>query len=184
MSLEAPGFIKDLVATNPLGTDPKSEGDDHIRNIKSCLKSQFSGLTQGKAVTVNEDAINSIPALAARIWPVGCIYLSVNAANPATILGIGTWSRLGAGRMMVDYDATFALGATGGAATVALTEAQMPAHNHAITTWGQGTTYVSGVCGQTNNTAVGDRATQSKGSGAAHENMPPWIGVCMWKRDA
>lgn len=61
MSLEAfTGWIKDLVATNPTGTDPKSQGDDHLRGIKGTLLAQFSGLNQGKAITVNEDQINSV----------------------------------------------------------------------------------------------------------------------------
>jgi hypothetical protein len=65
MSLELFGFIKDLVASNPLGTDPKSEGDDHLRGLKSTLKAQFSGFTQGKAITLTEDQINSRHALTA-----------------------------------------------------------------------------------------------------------------------
>lgn len=59
MSLETAQFIKNLVATNPEGTDPKSQGDDHLRLIKAVLQSQFSGLNQGKPITVNEDHINA-----------------------------------------------------------------------------------------------------------------------------
>lgn len=62
MSLEVfTGWIKDLIGTNPPGGDPKSQGDDHIRGIKQTLLAQFSGLTLGKAVTVNEDDLNSVP---------------------------------------------------------------------------------------------------------------------------
>lgn len=59
MSLETGSWIKDLVASNPLGTDPKSQGDDHLRLLKMVLKSQFSGLTLGKAITLNEDQLNA-----------------------------------------------------------------------------------------------------------------------------
>lgn len=38
MGLEAATKISELVATNPTGTDPKSQGDDHIRLIKSVLQ--------------------------------------------------------------------------------------------------------------------------------------------------
>lgn len=60
MSLETASFIKDLVATNPLGTDPKSQGDDHLRMIKAVLKSQFSGFTQGAAITLTESRLNAL----------------------------------------------------------------------------------------------------------------------------
>jgi hypothetical protein len=42
MSLENyTGNISDLVATNPTGTDPRSQGDDHLRGIKYTLKQTF-----------------------------------------------------------------------------------------------------------------------------------------------
>ena len=42
MSVESAEFIKDLVTSNPSGTDPVSEGDEHIRMIKRVLKNSFS----------------------------------------------------------------------------------------------------------------------------------------------
>src|SRR6185436_5733754 len=46
MGLEAVTHISDLVITNPVGaTDPKSQGDDHIRNIKKALKTDFPNIT-------------------------------------------------------------------------------------------------------------------------------------------
>lgn len=59
MSLESGGFIKDLVTTNPEGTDPKSQGDDHLRLIKAVLKGQFAGLTLGKPIMLTEDQLNT-----------------------------------------------------------------------------------------------------------------------------
>lgn len=59
MSLELATMIKDLVATNPQGTDPKSQGDDHLRLIKSVLQSQFSGFTEGLAITRTETQLNN-----------------------------------------------------------------------------------------------------------------------------
>lgn len=45
MGLEIANFIDELVTTNPVGvTDPKSQGDDHLRLIKSVLKGTFPGL--------------------------------------------------------------------------------------------------------------------------------------------
>lgn len=41
MGLETATYISQLVATNPLGTDPKSQGDNHIQLIKGVLQTQF-----------------------------------------------------------------------------------------------------------------------------------------------
>lgn len=60
MSLETAGFIKDLVPTNPEGTDPKSQGDDHLRMLKAVLKAQFPGFTDGVGVTLKEINLNQL----------------------------------------------------------------------------------------------------------------------------
>ena len=45
MGLESASFISQLVSTNPVGaTDPKAQGDDHLRLIKSVLQAQFPSL--------------------------------------------------------------------------------------------------------------------------------------------
>lgn len=46
MSLETGTYIQDLVVTNPVGTDQKKQGDDHIRLIKTVLKNTFPGATR------------------------------------------------------------------------------------------------------------------------------------------
>lgn len=60
MSLESGGFIKDLVETNPEGSDPKSAGDDHLRLLKHVLKTQFAGFTQGIPMTRTESELNAM----------------------------------------------------------------------------------------------------------------------------
>jgi len=40
-----PTYIDDLVATDPTATDPLSQADDHIRNIKRVLKQTFPNIT-------------------------------------------------------------------------------------------------------------------------------------------
>lgn len=37
-------------------------------------------------------------------WPVGSVFIAVVSTNPATLLGFGTWSAFGAGRVMVGLD--------------------------------------------------------------------------------
>jgi hypothetical protein len=45
MGLETGNYISDLVQTNPLSTDLKSQGDDHLRLIKKTLKQTFPVIT-------------------------------------------------------------------------------------------------------------------------------------------
>jgi len=48
MSLEAGNYVNDLVPTNPTGDDFPSQGDDHLRLIKTCLTNSL--LNAGSAV--------------------------------------------------------------------------------------------------------------------------------------
>lgn len=55
MGLEVGTYISDLVVTNPVGAvDPKSQGDDHIRLIKSVLKNTFPNLNAAVNLTPTE----------------------------------------------------------------------------------------------------------------------------------
>jgi hypothetical protein len=142
-------------------------------------------------------------------FPVGSIFLSVVDTNPATLLGYGTWAAIAAGRMLVGYDSGDTdfdtLEETGGAKTVTLTEAQMPAHTHSVTDPGHThltqryPTATGGSSGFTidtsmsgtlaDNTLPTKSATTgisvgSTGSGEAHNNMSPYFVVRMWKRTA
>ena len=58
MSLETFGYIKDLVAANPAGSDAKSQGDNHLRGIKQTLQNQFPGFTEGAGITATESQLN------------------------------------------------------------------------------------------------------------------------------
>jgi len=60
MGLETATYISQLVATNPLATDPISQGDDHLRLIKSVLQAQFSGLSGTTAVTASGAEMNLV----------------------------------------------------------------------------------------------------------------------------
>lgn len=45
MGLEVTTYINGLVPTNPTSSDPKSQGDDHIRLIKTCLLNTLPNIT-------------------------------------------------------------------------------------------------------------------------------------------
>jgi hypothetical protein len=59
MPVETATFISQLSATNPLGTDPISEGDDQIQLIKEVLQAQFTSLGAA-AVTGTAAELNLI----------------------------------------------------------------------------------------------------------------------------
>jgi len=58
MALESTTFIDGLVATNPTGTDPRSQGDDHIRLVKSAVAATFPNIAG--AVTATHTELNLI----------------------------------------------------------------------------------------------------------------------------
>ena len=67
-------------------------------------------------------------------FPIGSVFLAVVSTSPATLLGYGTWSAFGAGRMLVGRDAGDVdfdtAEETGGAKTHTLTSAETPSHTH------------------------------------------------------
>ena len=58
MALESTTYINGLVATNPAGTDARSQGDDHIRMVKSAVKATFPNITG--AVTPTHTELNYV----------------------------------------------------------------------------------------------------------------------------
>lgn len=66
MALESPvNYISDLVSTNPVSADPKSEGDDHIRNIKTAVKASFPNVSG--AVTPTHTELNYVDGVTSAI---------------------------------------------------------------------------------------------------------------------
>ncbi len=63
MGLETVTDINDLDISNPLGTDPRSQGDDHIRNIKKALKTDFPSITG--AMTATQAELNVLDGVTA-----------------------------------------------------------------------------------------------------------------------
>jgi hypothetical protein len=130
-----------------------------------------------------------VKAAAALLYPVGSIYSNAAVAtNPGTLLGFGTWTAFGAGRVMVgldaDGDADFdTVEQTGGAKTHTLTISEMPAHTHTYVE-----DYSTNAYGP-NSTGIIKDGTRSKNTGStggdtAHNNLQPYIVVYMWKRTA
>lgn len=122
-----------------------------------------------------------------KVYPVGSIYMSLSSTDPKTLFG-GTWERL-KDRFLLAAGDSYSAGATGGEATHTLTKDEMPSHNHYAAINGGTDSY-----GQ-NRTTIGSFANKAQGysdsstifatgGGNAHNNMPPYLAVYMWKRTA
>lgn len=146
-------------------------------------------------------------------YPVGSIYMSMNATNPTELFG-GTWEQIAQGRCLIgagtgtdsrSESKTFTAGATGGEYNHVLTVGEMPSHNHSATTDTVANhTHTIRVITQGSDQNAGDggsnywsdRATSAagshshtvtinnNGSSTPHNNLPPYIGLYVWKRTA
>lgn len=80
--------------------------------------------------------VGEVKATALDAWPVGSIFMNTGNTNPATLLGGGTWTRWGQGRVPVSIDENQSEFNTsqkiGGSKTHTITADQMPSHSHTI----------------------------------------------------
>jgi hypothetical protein len=137
------------------------------------------------------------------LFPIGAIYSATVATNPGTLLGFGTWSAFGAGRVMIGQNGTtFVAGATGGSADAALpshthtfTGSALPTHQHSINygsaQFGGGGSPAAHLMPRPDQiftdlvsagTPTGTNSTE--GVSATNANLPPYIVVYMWQRTA
>ena len=65
MALETASYISQLTATNPTTSDSVAQGDDHLRMLKTVLKTQFSGLTGTTAISSSEAELNILDGVTA-----------------------------------------------------------------------------------------------------------------------
>lgn len=142
----------------------------------------------GTAVNAEKLEGRSWAALMLEIYSVGSVYISASSTSPASLFG-GTWEQL-KDRFLLAAGERYSPGETGGAATVTLTASQIPSHDHKLklvsphTTDGdRSTSYVQyGYNGSGNTFYTNANAMETTGGGGAHNNMPPYLVVYMWKR--
>ena len=215
-----------LTSGNPLKIVKGTEINTEFDNIQTAIATKadlasptFTGtptLPTG-TIGVTQSNGNSSTALAttafvqaaaaltlAAIYPIGSIYTNATVStNPATLLGFGTWTAFGAGRVMVGFDSGNALfdtaeetGGSANAITVSHTHTLTDSgHNHnfnyAAYSWTvQGGTNVtiegnrSGAGAGTTTTATTGISVDSAGSSGTNANYQPYITVYIWKRTA
>lgn len=92
MALENADFIAGLDETNPPGTDPRNQGDDHLRLIKRAVKGSFPNfvgtIAAPKAVLLTEDQINAAAILnGSNIYNQSNVFLDASAARVHSVTG-------------------------------------------------------------------------------------------------
>lgn len=128
-----------------------------------------------------------------KIYPVGSLYMSVSATNPASFLG-GAWVQWGNGRALVAVGNNGEHNYTGaeqhfGLDGVTLSVAQMPSHDHAISLWKYGEIDIGYLMILKGESARYMGSADSVGTGytgqnQAHENRQRSITCYVWKRTA
>lgn len=220
-----------LSSGNPLKIVKGTEIDTEFNNIATAVATKadlasptFTGtptLPTGTIATTQSSGNSStaiattafVQAAIALLYPVGSIYTNASVStNPGTLLGFGTWTAFGAGRVMVGYDSSNALfdsaeetGGSADAITVSHTHTATSTdsgHSHTLSISGgssitglggsgasgwtgtnTGVTYVT-TSGTNSSTASITTTVASSGSSGTNANYQPYITVYMWKRTA
>lgn len=129
------------------------------------------------------------------LYPVGSVYLSASDASPAAFMG-GTWEQIKDVFLESSIAANAGTSDPKGEAEHALTVNEMPSHKHnrsyqrASSSYGyNGSEYSSGTasnqCSNVDYPSFSANITTSNtGGNQAHNNMPPYLAISMWKRVA
>jgi hypothetical protein len=209
---------KDSLATgNPLKIVKGTEIDAEFNNIATAVNTKsdllnptFTGIpaapTAAYGTNTTQLATTAFVTAALQlIYPVGSIYTNASSAtNPATLIGFGTWTAFGTGRVLVGIngaDSSFdVLGETGGSK-----DSVVVSHNHAASVNDPGHTHTSNAQQYNNGhqlaggdaqtvfptSAVIDSGTtgisvtnSATGVSGTNANMQPYVVVNMWRRTA
>lgn len=125
------------------------------------------------------------------VYPVGSLYFSMSDVDPANFIG-GTWTRV-EDRFVLAAGDVYSAGTTGGESSHVLTIDEMPSHSHSILlnsassasydTWD----YSFGASKANRNYYSQSPAAPivgNTGGSVAHNNMPPYLAVFVWRRTA
>ncbi len=150
-----------------------------------------------------------LPSIVDAIYPVGSIYMNVNNVDPGQIFG-GTWVQI-EDTFLLAAGQTYAAGATGGESSHALTKEELPTehmtfrriYNTAdgsmidvmassetdgsigVADGTQGRPNINFHAATISGLTTGQKAMQyTYGGNQAHNNMPPYLAVYVWRRTA
>ena len=153
------------------------------KTMASRIKITFPGTLVGALPTPYHRATPAVlDSILDAFMPVGFVLTLYSHADPNTMYPGTTWVRITNGFLWA-VDASGTIGQTGGAKEVTLTVDQIPSHSHGsvYSQHAPGTKDKAWYTTAGTSVAYGAVAT---GGGQAHNNMPPYIQVSIWRRTA
>lgn len=145
---------------------------------------------QGPAGSIDAEGLLNM------VYPVGSIYMSANNVSPSTFLG-GTWEQI-KDRFLLSAGNSHVAGSTGGEETVTLTTSEIPSHRHPVVLYSDlwsDANHANVITASVSAAQYGNfssnggaqyrqsgSTTLNVGESKAHNNMPPYLAVYMWKR--
>ena len=188
--------------TNYAGSSNAGGSATSAEKLNNSLTIKLNGTSQGawdgsSAKTIDITAATPAAVKAAiaeaklAAWPIGSIYMTVSNTSPESLFG-GTWERISE-RFLLGASSSYPAGSTGGESAHTLTQSELPNYSLSVA---NGSNVIRSKTGssadayvQTQSSGWGIPNWESKtvtvasgGSGAAHNNMPPYLSVWIWKR--
>lgn len=174
----------EVMGTNPFIDFHYMNDDGNYTHRFIADSSERINLTSGLNVT-GEFTIGNTTLLD-KTYPINSIYISYSHTSPAELFG-GSWTRL-SDTFLWGCGSTGVIGQSGGEKTVTLTINEMPSHQHYLTNYNSGGTtadYSAYAVDAPGTVGYGGNVkTSFNGGGAAHNNMPPYTQVSIWRRVA
>lgn len=162
--------------------------DSSDMTVDSALSSTSTNPVQNKVVKA------AIDGFIDTIYPLGSIYMTTSNTNPMTLFPNTYWLPI-YNKFLLGAGDTYKAGSTGGEAVHTLTLNEMPNHAHSIFAPNAGGPEEGAALGfpmvsdkqtwwaEASKTGVRGGGTGAKdGEAQAHNNMPPYFAVCIWRR--
>ena len=194
--------VKVTGTTNYAGSSNAGGSATSAEKLNNSLTIKLNGTSQGawdgsSAKTIDITAATPAAVKAAiaeaklAAWPIGSIYMTVSNTSPESLFG-GTWERISE-RFLIGASSSYPAGSTGGESAHTLTQSELPNYSLSVA---NGSNVIRSKTGssadayvQTQSSGWGIPNWESKtvtvasgGSGKAHNNMPPYLSVWIWKR--
>lgn len=186
--------------TNYAGSSNAGGSATSAEKLNNSLTIKLNGTSQGawdgssaKTIDITAASVGATAIAEAKLaaWPIGSIYMSVNSTSPANLFG-GTWERISE-TFLFAASSSYPAGSTGGEFAHKLTQSELPNYSLSVA---NGSNVIRSKTGsyadayvQTQSSGWGIPNWESKtvtvasgGSGASHNNMPPYLSVWIWKR--
>ena len=219
-----------LVSTNPITW--QSVGQDSVTaekwanpitlQLKGMATSDAVSLDGSKNIDINVTSIKAtdiedtfftklFKRFADKAFPVGFIWESTDATNPANILGVGTWESYGQGRVLIGAGqgsglSNYTAGSTGGEEKHKLTTEELASHSHGISiasagnhrhkinsksmearepvTPGSGWDTPGSYYTEYDGTHTHTATASTSGKNTPHNNMQPYLVIYRFRRTA